>query len=724
MLATFAGALFLGVLFVLVAHALRVSAIVVLLLGGIAVGPYGLGIIHPDTLGEGLKTIIGLSVGLILFEGGMTLDPKGYRQASREILGMLTIGVLITWAGSALAIRLVFGYDWTLSLLAGSLIIVTGPTVIAPLLKRIRVKKRLHHILHWEGVLIDPIGVFIALLCFEWIVGSGTHALHELLIRIVTGIGLGLSTGWLLAMVIRRRWVPDDHLSIVAIASAAGLFAVSDLFAHESGLLSVTIAGFAVGSLAGDRVKAIKRYKAELIEMLIGLLFVLLAAKLDIAKFQQTGWRGVLAVACIMFLVRPLNVFASTARASISGRDRLFLSWIAPRGIVAASMASLFALSLQDRIADAWFLEIFTYSVIAGTVLFQGFTAGWVGRLLHVLEPNPSGWLIVGGHPLACRVAKFIRSCGKYVVILDVNPRYTAQAKRAGIHAICDDALTVEPEDYPELYGIGNVLAITPNSGLNLLVCERWNRLEPALELYRYGREHGMQPHEIQSRGELVWDQLALEKLVQANIPEEDLRVFESEACPKTISHPERVLLACQGDQLSPRLDLRDTKNCQILSFLPFNVRPDFNTKPNFIAKVDAATLPEVLELLLARLAKDRNLDCDALLQKLIAQSNDYSCVMGYEVGLPHAYTPELDESVVLVAKLDTPIICEHGNEQMRIIFLVISPEGLPKAHLSALSKISRFIMDDANRQALMNARDHQELLRVLYHEVEEDPVS
>ena len=331
-------------MFVLLAHAMRVSAIVVLLLGGVLVGPYGLNLIAPDVLGEGLKTIIGLSVGLILFEGGLTLDPKGYRQASREIVGMLTVGVLITWAGSALTVHYVFGHSWPLSFLSGSLIIVTGPTVIAPLLKRIRVKKRLHHILHWEGVLIDPIGVFAALLCFEWIIGSGEKALNELILRIVIGVGIGLIAGLALAGVIRKRWVPADHLNIFAIASAIGIFALSDLVAHESGLLSVTIAGFVVGSLAGEQVKQLKRYKAELIELLIGLLFVLLAAKLDISKFQQTGWQGILAVALVMFVARPANIFASTLGSSLSC-ERSFFSVGSRR---AGSSPPLWPLSLPS----------------------------------------------------------------------------------------------------------------------------------------------------------------------------------------------------------------------------------------------------------------------------------------------------------------------------------------------------------------------------------------
>jgi NhaP-type Na+/H+ or K+/H+ antiporter len=306
------------------------------------------------------------------------LDPRGYRQLSYEIRNVLTWGVLLTWLGVTLVVRFIFGLEWAFALLAASLVIVTGPTVVGPLLKRIRAKSHLHQFLHWEGVLIDPIGVFIALLCYEWIIGH--NAVLLFFIRFATGLLVGTLSGIILAKIVQREWISDELLNIFMLAAAVGIFILSDLIIPESGLLSVTIAGFVLGYVDTPRIEQLKQYKAQLIELLIGLLFVLLAAKLDVAGFWRMGWRGLLAVALVMLVIRPVNIWLTTWRSEKFGlKEKIFLSWVAPRGIVAASMASLFALNLTEQgkgdAGQAAFLETFTYSVILGTVVLQGFSA-------------------------------------------------------------------------------------------------------------------------------------------------------------------------------------------------------------------------------------------------------------------------------------------------------------------------------------------------------------
>nr|HPQ51879.1 cation:proton antiporter [Spirochaetota bacterium] len=362
---TFGGAVFFGILFFAIARRLRVTPIVVLLMGGIFLGPssFGIGIINPHILGDGLKVIVQLAVALILFEGGMTLDANGYRQVSAEIRHVLTRGVVITWIGSAVAVKFIFDLPWALSVLAGSLIIVTGPTVIGPLLKRIRVKSRLFHFLHWESVLIDPIGVFIALLCFEWIIGH--DAIELFIMRLLLGLVVGFGGGLILAFIIRRQWLPDESINVFVLACALGLYALSDVVIPESGLLSVTVAGFVVGYTDTPQIDRLKSYKAQLVDLLIGLLFVLLAANLDIDSITSNyGFNMVLAVVIVMLVVRPLNILISTmGKKTFIFREKLFLGWIAPRGIVAASMASIFALALKERgggdAASGKFIEAF-----------------------------------------------------------------------------------------------------------------------------------------------------------------------------------------------------------------------------------------------------------------------------------------------------------------------------------------------------------------------------
>jgi len=325
-LITFVAASVLGVFLVLLAHRIRVSGIILLLFGGIIAGPEFIGIVQPNVLGEGLKAIISLAVGLILFEGGLTLEINGYKQVSKEIWGVLTKGVIITWGVTTVCLQLIFKFDWIFCLLAASLIIVTGPTVIGPLLQRIRVKRNLHQILYWEGVLIDPIGVFISLLCYEWILSAGTpEAYFNFFSRFLVGAVLGGIFGFLLYKILRSKWVPEEKLNFFILASAMLNFTIADSLVSESGLLSVTLTGLILGYKKPPQLSQIVNYKVELKDFLIGLLFILLAANLTLANFLNYGWSLLGIVALVMFIVRPLNILASTWSSTLTIKDKLFL---------------------------------------------------------------------------------------------------------------------------------------------------------------------------------------------------------------------------------------------------------------------------------------------------------------------------------------------------------------------------------------------------------------
>ncbi|MDF1561589.1 MAG: cation:proton antiporter [Deltaproteobacteria bacterium] len=725
MMVTFCIAVAVGVSLVILAQRLDISAISVLLIGGILVGPEGLGLVQPATLGDGLGTIIAICVGLILFEGGLTLDPAGYRGAGKAIRGLLTKGVLITWVATAATVRILFDYSWEFSLLTGSLIIVTGPTVIGPLLKRIRVQKRIHHTLHWEGVLIDPVGVFIALLTYEWIIGGGLEAITVFLTRVLVGLTLGPLAGALIAVVLRSRIVPQRSLNTFTLSCAIAVFAASDALVHESGLLSVTVAGFVVGYLDVPGIDKLRVYKAELTELLIGLLFILLAAKLDLSSFLTYGWPLLSAVAVVMLVVRPMNVFVSTFGCSMGTKEKLFLSWIGPRGIVAASMASLFAMRLAEgtsRHAEtAPFLEAFTYSVIAGTVLFQGFTAGWVGKLLGVLEPQPTSWLVIGVHPLARSVARFIESCGFSATILDTNVRGVNLAQRQGLTALAQNALVVESENHPELYGIGHVLAITRNQDLNTLLCQRWHRETPGARLYRWSQDDQAALHELLPNvfaGQRVWGSFRREDLQGLETPTAGPRTVVKTVNVETMNHPERVLLCFDGETLTPFVPEGARGECKVLEHHPLEVSLNVRLRPEWIVYTSAGTIEEVLHELLEPLQDDyAELDTASLHAELVAREKEFSSFVGFGVALPHAYVDGIDDSAVLVARHESALQCRHSGEEIRLVFLVLSPRDQPRKHLNALSEISRFVMDQENRERLFDAHDRAELEAVFFPE-------
>ncbi|HOO93886.1 MAG TPA: cation:proton antiporter, partial [Opitutales bacterium] len=345
-----------------------------------------------------LPALVSLAIGIILFEGGLTLEPRDYLRSPVVIKRLLTLGALVTWLGSAAGVRFVFGASWEVSLLAGSLVIVTGPTVIIPLLKRLRLVPRVASILHWEGVMIDAIGVFLAVFCYELVViqHPGT-ALFGFGARIAVGAVIGLGGGWLIQRALEKNWVPDNLINPFVLACAVGLFALAEWWIHESGLLAATLAGVWVARRRSTSVRQLRTFKAELSDLLIGTLFLLLVSRLDLRLFASEGPRLLLVVLVVMLVVRPLNILFSTIGAGLGWRERAFLGWVAPRGIVAASMASLFALQLSQNERfeeEAMLLEMFTYSVICGTVVVQGLSAGWMAKWLGLNRPPAKGWLI------------------------------------------------------------------------------------------------------------------------------------------------------------------------------------------------------------------------------------------------------------------------------------------------------------------------------------------
>ena len=710
LLTTFSIAAALGVCLFTVANYLRISAIVLLLIGGVIAGPECLGLVNPHSLREGLGTIISLSVAIILFEGGLSLDLKGYRSVTKEIVGVLTVGVFVTWFGSALLLKLLFQFDWAFCFLAASLIIVTGPTVIGPLLHRIRVTGKLHHILHWEGVLIDPIGVFLALLSFEFFLsveGGQQWVVLDFFLRFTTGVLLGVAFGLFLDLILRREWIDKDHTNIFVLVMAMLNFCLADLIISESGLLSVTVAGLVLGSRTAPQLRGIVRYKVELKDLLIGLLFVLLAANLQLRSFLDFGWQLIVAVVAIMIIVRPLNIFASTRKSTLTLREKLLLCWIAPRGIVAASMASVFTLRLSEEgMADAVFLETFAYSVIAGTVIVQGFTAGAVARWLGVVQPIPSGWVIVGAHSVARQVAGFFARHKIPVVLVDTNAHEVLLAKRAGLKAIAEDAMQINPDDHVELYECGNLLAFTSNSELNELLCRRWAELLDGTTFRWEDSRFSTETQEHLLIGKRVWHLLPLGRWMQPTEDLLDLRILSSDKHGPP--NAEDVMLTWNGSSVAfgpPREIRPEDKEWLVYAAGQTVQRYTLPLLRKNVIFTDQSNLYDLYRELLDMFHQQNSrIETEKLLGEMWSHEEEFTSLVGHGIAIPHARTTEIDKSALMVARPRVSIICPLTGQSVDLVFMLISPEENPDDHLRQLASIARLVGTQKQRDAMLLA--------------------
>ncbi|MDH3522161.1 MAG: cation:proton antiporter [Acidobacteriota bacterium] len=455
------------------ARHLRLPGIVLLLGTGVLLGPDVLAVVRPALLGDLLPMLIGFAVAVILFEGGMNLQIKRLRRSARSIRRLITLGALVTWSGGTLAAYGLMGWSWRLSALFGSLVIVTGPTVVNPLLRRLRVESRVATILEAEGVLIDAIGAITAVVALEVAVTpqGAAHGAGELLLRLAFGSALGAVFGLLLGGLLRlHRLIPEGLENTLILSLVLALFQASDAVLEESGIVAVTLAGLVVGHVKSRALSELMEFKEQLTTLLIGLLFVLLAADVRLSQLGELGWRGWATVAALMLVVRPAGVLLSTAGSTLTGRQKLFLSWMAPRGIVAAAVASLFAQRLADQEgAEASQLRALVFLVIAVTVLVQGLSGGWLAQLLGLRRPSNSGYVILGASTIGLKLGAFLRSPEHEVVFLDSNPNACHRAERAGFRVLYGNALSEGLLARAQPDSRAGCIAATTNEEVNLL---------------------------------------------------------------------------------------------------------------------------------------------------------------------------------------------------------------------------------------------------------------
>lgn len=456
---------------------LKVPSIIFLLLFGALLGPSGFGLIHVDLLGNGLEVIVSLSVAIILFEGGLNLQLRELGRVSGSIRNLVTVGTMIALVGGGVASHWLGKFPWPTAFLYASLVVVTGPTVINPLLKQVSVDWRIATLLEGEGVLTDPVGAILAVVVLNIVLDGNTDPLtivSGLALRLGIGAAIGVSGGWLLGLILRKARLSDDLKNLVVLAGLWGLYGVAQALHNESGLMTAVMAGVVLRAASLPEERLLRHFKGQLSTLAISVLFILLAADLSIASIVALGWGGVLTVLTLMLVVRPIKVLVSTWNSDLNWRQKMFLAWIGPRGIVAASVASLFSITLTNRgISGGDAIKALVFLTIIMTVVLQGLTAKWLAKWLRIESNEATGVVIIGCSPLSRLLARLIQARGEPVALIDTNPECCKQAQQENLPVFLGSALDVEILEEAGLLFAGTLLAATTNSEVNCVLAQR-----------------------------------------------------------------------------------------------------------------------------------------------------------------------------------------------------------------------------------------------------------
>ena len=503
-----AGMLMIGFLAQWLAWRVRLPAILFLLLAGIILGP-ATGVLNPDKLlGDLLFPIVSLAVALILFEGSLTLRFNELPGIGNAVRGLVSYGAVAALLLLALAAHLVAGLSWPIALLFGALACVTGPTVIAPMLRTLRPNARIANTLRWEGIVIDPLGALFAVLIFEAIVSRQEgHTIGIFVATIGCGAVTGALSAWLTGFLLRRQLIPEYLQNYAVLAAVLLAFSVSNVITHESGLLAVTIMGIALGNMRGVHIDDILDFKESLTTVLVSVLFILLAARLHWPLPDGMLGAGIALFAIAQLVVRPLTVLLSSLGSALSWRERALIGWVAPRGIVAASVSALFALRLNALgVAGAGALVPLVFILIIGTVVLQSATARPLAKWLKVAEPEPRGLLIFGSDEVARAIGKALDEAGFRVMLADDDWDGIRQARMDGLPTFFGNPASPHAERHLDLTGIGRLLAVSTHRERNSLACVHYRQEFGRDKVYRL---RNLTPQESTDRAALSGTLLA-----------------------------------------------------------------------------------------------------------------------------------------------------------------------------------------------------------------------
>ncbi|NQY57733.1 MAG: sodium:proton antiporter [Ilumatobacteraceae bacterium] len=469
----------------------QIPSIIALLVAGLILGP-GLGVVDPDELlGGTLFPLVSLAVALILFEGGLDLPPRALRSTGTVVRRLISIGALVTGVITWYAAREIFGISNQAAIVLGAVLVVTGPTVVGPLLRFVRPAGRTGPILRAEGVLIDPIGATAALVAFEIVITDETDEaiftiVGVVVLTLLAGVGIGLVAAFVLDLALRRFLIPDQLATPITLAFVIGAFVATNEIQEEAGLLTVTVLGMYLARRESSTIRQVLEFNESLRTLLISVLFILLAARIDADALGDVAIPALGFLAVLVLVARPLSVLVSTIRTDLSWRERVFLTTLAPRGIVAAAVSAIFALRLEDaNVADADKIVPIVFLVIIGTITVYGFVAAPAARALGLAEAHADGLMIAGAHATARGLAAQLQERGVKTLLVDTDPYNVSRAIAAGLTAKRMNVLAEDAINDLDLRGIGRLLAFTSNDEVNALATARYARVFGRREVFQ-----------------------------------------------------------------------------------------------------------------------------------------------------------------------------------------------------------------------------------------------
>lgn len=487
-MAELASILILSVFAQWLAWKIKIPAILPLIIIGLALGPgstfitaSGDKLLDGDAIfsGDLLFAFVSISVGVILFEGGLTLKLREIRHQAGVVRNLLIFGPIITLGGGGIAAHYLMGMDYTLSFLFGALIIVSGPTVVTPILRNVRPNIRINNVLKWEGILIDPLGALIAVLVYEFIQTSDfanpstTGVFKEFFLTVAAGMFVGGLAAFFLRWLLQKNRIPSYLRNVMALGMVILAFTFAEFLAHEAGLMSTTFMGIILANVKVQELKKILSFKEDVSIILISVLFILLSSRINISQIEKLGLNSLILFGVVILILRPLAVWLSTRGSGFNWQEVTFMSWVGPKGIVAAAVASLFALQLTSgekadvSIQQAELILPLTFLMIVGTVVLQGATAKPIARILKVEREEPNGFLIAGANENARFLGRFLKEQGADVILADTSKTNQKEARRLGFEVYEGSILSDNVYEDLDLNNVGTLLAMTSSAEIN-----------------------------------------------------------------------------------------------------------------------------------------------------------------------------------------------------------------------------------------------------------------